>query len=169
MKKEVFIYIIIIAALTLQVVYYLPLLPENMATRFDINGVPNSWMSKEFFFIFEFALFAIIFGGIWASVAFMHKFPKSTNIPNKQYWLSEDKINETRAFFQKMMHYFCVATSIFIFLIMQIVIMENLQGEAPAEVTLNNALLLPSIIAYVVYVLIWSIKLFLKFHRVPQQ
>ena len=169
MKKEVFMYVIIFAALILQATYYFPLLPETMATHFDFNGVPNSWMSKEFFFIFEFVLIVVIFASVWASLAFMRKFPKTTNIPNKDYWLSENKIGETTAFFQKKMHYFCIATSIFTLFIMQSVIMENLQGEPPAEVILNNALLRPAIFAYVVYVLIWSAGLYMKFHRIPQK
>lgn len=73
-----------------------PLLPEKVATHFDTNGQPNDWMSRSTHLILmsvfglSFPLFVIL---VCRTARFL---PGSAiNIPNRAYWLSEERRQES--------------------------------------------------------------------------
>ncbi|MFO1042560.1 MAG: CehA/McbA family metallohydrolase [Planctomycetaceae bacterium] len=68
------------------------LLPEKVATHFDITGLPDGWMSRTLHLIFI-GLFGIGFPlliiGICWSVRYVS--PVTINIPHRDYWLAEER------------------------------------------------------------------------------
>jgi len=49
-KIELFA-LIVLAAMAGIAIYYYPLLPEMVASHFDIHGKPNGWMKKDIFYL----------------------------------------------------------------------------------------------------------------------
>ena len=84
------------------VIYTTRYLPETVATHFGAHNQANGWMSRNgyLFFILSFMI------GISAFVSFVvgtlpRKFPQWTNVPNRDYWLSaarrDDSLNYLNA------------------------------------------------------------------------
>jgi hypothetical protein len=74
-------------------------LPPTVATHFGGNGQANGWMSREGYLVFMLG-FTI---GISAFVSFVvgtlpRQFPQWTNVPNRDYWLSNERRQESWLF-----------------------------------------------------------------------
>jgi uncharacterized membrane protein len=85
------------AVLVVLLAYYYPLLPEQVASHFDVDGVPNGWMSKGAFvgvMVFVSIITAIPIVGLTLALPRMES---SINIPNKLYWLAPERREETIA------------------------------------------------------------------------
>ena len=81
------------------IVYTTRYLPETVATHFDGNHQASGWMSRDGYMIFM--LFFMI--GISTLVSFIvgtlpRKFPHWTNLPNRDYWLSPERREESLRF-----------------------------------------------------------------------
>ena len=67
-------------------------LPDTMASHFGLSGRPDSYMSKEGFFL----VMALVGGGalaaIFATPMLMRRLPPAlVNIPHRSYWLANDE------------------------------------------------------------------------------
>ncbi|HEX9454851.1 MAG TPA: DUF1648 domain-containing protein [Candidatus Binatia bacterium] len=78
------------------VIYTTRYLPDTVATHFGAGNQANGWMSREgyLFFILSFMI------GISMLVSFVvgslpRKFPQWTNVPNRDYWLSTERREES--------------------------------------------------------------------------
>jgi len=78
------------------VIYTTSYLPDTVATHFGRGNQANGWMSREgyLFFILSFMI------GISTLVSFVvgslpRKFPQWTNVPNRDYWLSTERREES--------------------------------------------------------------------------
>ena len=122
-----FFYGIIFLVAAFQLQYYIPLLPDQLATRFDFAGHPNGWMSKKGFALF-YGLFLPFMIGIFALIGiFIRKMPdKIINIPHKAYWLAPERREKTMRSLQNMNNAIGTIVGFFIVLIMQAVIVANL-------------------------------------------
>jgi len=94
-----------------QAVYYYPLLPDTVASHFNGAGQPDAWSSKATFvkiYLVATGLVAILF----LAINFvMSKIPVSMiNLPNKDYWLSEERRQDTFAFLSHYFLWFASAT-----------------------------------------------------------
>lgn len=81
-----------VAALVVQAVYYYPLLPERIASHFDMKGNPNGWSSKESFLVLWYLM--IVFLNVWVPLVgvLVRKLPPSMiNIPHREYWLATEE------------------------------------------------------------------------------
>jgi serine/threonine-protein kinase len=94
MIKSIFITLLLIFYALLVYTYFT--VPENMAIHFSLGGDSNGWMSK--------IAYLITFGflGTFApllTIRIFYKFrysPKDTiNIPNRDYWLAPERIQQT--------------------------------------------------------------------------
>jgi len=87
-----------------QIVYYYPNLPEIVATHFNISGEPDGWMSKQSFLIGQALLLVVIVFEFTLLPFLISKMPDSLiNLPNKEYWLADERRVET---FRTIRHYF---------------------------------------------------------------
>lgn len=67
-------------------------LPDRIVTHFDMQGRPNGWMDKGFFYLFYCGLVvfvnAVPFLALSASA---RSAPHKMNLPRKDYWLANDE------------------------------------------------------------------------------
>jgi hypothetical protein len=88
---------------------------------------------------------------------------KSISLPNKEYWLSPERREETFATIHDQMCWFGSATLVFLIAIFQLVIEANL--NPPAVLSSSFMFLL---IAYLAFTGWWVVKFIAKFMRVPK-
>jgi uncharacterized membrane protein len=119
-------FIFLIAAFQLQ--YYLPQLPDPVATHFDFAGTPNGWMSKKHFAYFYGILLPLLTGIFALLGLIIRKMPdKLINIPHKAYWLAPERREKSMRSLQNMNNCTGVVVGFFVVLIMQAVIVANLE------------------------------------------
>ncbi len=78
------------------VVYTSRYLPDRVATHFGADNQVNGWMSRDFYLLFTLSFMI----GISTFVSFVvgtlpRKFPQWTNVPNRDYWLSAERRDES--------------------------------------------------------------------------
>jgi len=67
-------------------------LPETVATHYGAGGRANGWMTRSGYLVFM----MVFLLGFSTLVSFLigfipHKLPRLTNIPNRDYWLAEER------------------------------------------------------------------------------
>ena len=67
-------------------------LPETVATHYGAGGRANGWMTRSGYLLFM----MVFLLGFSTLVSFLigfipHKLPRLTNIPNRGYWLAEER------------------------------------------------------------------------------
>jgi uncharacterized membrane protein len=142
--------------------YYYPLLPDRVASHFGASGRPDAWSSKESFvkiYLIVVAVIALLFPGIGL---ILRKTPTSMmNLPNKDYWLSPERKDETIAILYRQFLWFGSATLLLLLDIFHQSFRVHL-GKAQA---LDHPI--ASIVVYVVFTTFWSIGLIMKFKLKP--
>lgn len=154
------VFLILCVLCVAHVAYYYPRLPERVASHFGASGQPDAWSTKEFFVTFYLVVTGIstlLFLGI--SVG-MSKIPVAwINLPNKNFWLSEERKQKTLDF---MFHYFLWFASATLLLLIDI-------GHQSFLVHLRKADALPhpmlSLGLYIGFTMAWSVGLIVKFGK----
>lgn len=122
-----FLYGVIFLVAAFQVQHYSALLPDTMATRFDLAGDPNGWMTKRGFIMFYTALLIGMTGGFALASLWVGRLPDSKiNIPHKAYWLAPERREKSIRSLRRMTDTMGVVTGFYIVLLMQAVIFTNL-------------------------------------------
>jgi len=138
--------------------YYYFLIPEVVASHFGSSGKPDAWSSRNFFitvYLVSVGMTAVIFLGI---VFGMPRLPNSMiNLPNKDFWLSKERRDETFHFFFHYFLWFGSAT----FLLLLDTFHQSFMVHLGRAVSLNHTWL--SIILYLGFSIVWSIGLFVRF------
>jgi len=126
-NASLYLFALLIIVITGQLIHYYPLLPQQVASHFDINGRPDSYASRGSFLVFSLTLLAVISGIFFISAFFIRKVPPMLlNLPNKDFWLSDERKENTYAVFSSFAFWFADITLIFIFYIIRNVIEVNL-------------------------------------------
>jgi uncharacterized membrane protein len=161
-KISLLVFIILLALCIAHAVYYYPLLPDRVASHFGASGQPDAWSDKETFmkiYLAVVAVLAILFPGIGFV---LRKTPSSLiNLPNKDYWLSSERSQETINVLSRQFLWFGSATLLLLLDIFHQSFKVHL-GEVEA---LEHPV--ASIVAYVVFSMLWSVGLIIKFMRRP--
>lgn len=156
------IFIIVLVLCLAQAVYYYPLLPERVASHFGPSGRPDAWSGKDAFieiYVGVIAFIAVLFSGMGFV---LRKIPDSMiNLPNKDYWLSPGRRQETVDRIARQAFWFGSATLVLMLDVFRQVFRVHL-GEAR---TLEHPV--ASIVAYVGFGVIWSIVMIRGFMRKP--
>lgn len=156
------IFIILLALCIAQAVYYYPLLPDRVASHFGATGQPDAWSSKETFvkiYLVAVTGIAILFPSIGLM---LRKIPPSLiNLPNKDYWLSPERSQRTINVLSRQFLWFGSATLL--------LLLDIFHQSFKVHLGKVSALEHPvaSIAAYVVFTVLWSIFLIVKFLRRP--
>ena len=120
---------VVIVSITLPMFYYSHL-PDTVASHFNINNAADGWMSKKSFLIIQLATTVVLSGMFLLITYFTPKLPNSIiNLPNKEYWLNEERREESLKIFQRFIYWFGSLTLGFLTLIFQEVYLVNLQGK----------------------------------------
>lgn len=109
--------------------FYFDQLPERIASHFNINNQADGWISKSGYMFFHYGIILFFFFLFWGLSFFIPRFPPSLmNMPNKEYWLSEERKERTFLILQAMVFWIgnaCLALFIYVF---YEVIMANING-----------------------------------------
>lgn len=129
-KYPAFVFFVIVIFAIILPIFYYPQLPERIASHFNFKGEADGWMNKNSVLIFDLAItlfLALLFGLL---AIFIPRIPKSyINMPNKDYWLNDDNIEETRKLVQHFLFWFGSITIGFITLTFYETIQTNLEGS----------------------------------------
>jgi len=145
-----------------QLLHYYPKLPETIAVHFAASGQANGWAGKAGFFpIFAVIEAAIVLLGLAA--AFLgERMPASfLNMPNRDYWLSPERREESLTFFWTQATWIEAATLAFLIVIAEFMFRANLAGGAP---TLTRDFLLV-LVVFVAGILWLSFRIVRRFSR----
>jgi uncharacterized membrane protein len=78
-----------------ELLYFYPLLPETVASHFDMDGVPNGWMSRTAYVIIMLSIMIISAATTVGVALLLPKMEGAINIPNRAYWLAPERREET--------------------------------------------------------------------------
>ena len=81
------------------VVYTSQYFPDQVASHFGADGQADGWMSRNGYIFFM----ATLMVGMSALLTFVvgtlpRKYPQWTNVPNREYWLAEERRDESLLF-----------------------------------------------------------------------
>jgi uncharacterized membrane protein len=161
-KISLLVLILLLMLCIAHAVYYYPLLPDRVASHFGASGQPDAWSSKDSFVKIYFvviAFIAVLFPGIGL---ILRKIPASfINLPNKDYWLSPERREETIAVLSRQFLWFGSAT----FLLLLDIFHQSFRVHLGKAKALDHPI--ASIAVYVVFTAFWSMALIVKFTRRP--
>ncbi len=121
--------LLLVGLALLQAAHYAPLLPERVATHFDEAGQANGWSSKTEFLVLNLAMsagMALLFLGI--SLLMARIPPALINLPNKDYWLADERRATTMDYIRRQMEWLGAATLALLLGINQLTIQTNLDS-----------------------------------------
>ncbi len=146
--------IIIVTALTM--------MPDNVAQHFGGSGVPDSIVSKTTYLIFMIVFCVGVPAFMYFAIGVLpRKFPKLTNIPNRDYWLAEDRIDTTLETMKRQGITLIVFTQLFMLGVHLCLIEANSRNP----VRLNENLFWILMAVFIVGILFWSIRLMVTFRK----
>jgi len=139
-------------------------LPEVVASHFNAQGVPNGWQTNSAFFavFVEISVLALLVGfGIPCLISLMPT--QLINLPNKQYWLAPEHFSETQAFLNSYFAWFGCAVLLVMILTFDYAIQSNLHPDGRPDISR-----MLYIAGLVLFMLVWTIRMLLRFGRVPR-
>jgi uncharacterized membrane protein len=145
-----------------QYAYYSPRLPEVLASHFAANGAVNGWQSKSAFFTLE--LFIVVLA---AAVGFgvpriIAALPVSLiNLPNKKFWLSAERRDETMAYMRAWSAWFGCALLAFLLFVMELAFRANLRTPP----RFDNAAFIPALLAFFTFDTVLLLRMILHFAK----
>lgn len=150
---------LLVLAAALHMFFYYPILPERVASHFDLYGRPNGWTSKGVFIV-TYAVTVLFMALMYACIKYaLPTMPDSLiNMPNKNYWLSPERRSESINIIMGYMTVFCSATLFFLMGTMHLVIRVTL-GRSQTLAEWFYGLLM----CYLIFTIVWTMRLIRKF------
>ncbi len=144
--------------------YYYPQLPKTVASHFDVVGRADGWSSKESLMV-EHAATLLGSAAVFLSLGWLLRLvPRSmVSLPNKDYWLADDRKAATYATLNHQLLWFGCATLAFLLILFHLTVRANLDG--PPE--LRGCWWLLG--CYLGFVAIWCVACIRRFARLPRQ
>lgn len=118
--------LVLVLSLVLCVVhiaFWYPALPDLVPIHFDADGLPNpNSLTSRNTFVILFLGVHFLGSGFLVGIAFALKYlPKEMlNIPNKEYWLSDERCEETLEVNRIALFWIAIATNAFFVLIFEL-------------------------------------------------
>ena len=157
MAKTILVFLAFLAVL--QSVYFYPQMPDVAASHFDGAGNPNGWMTKEIFILFYLGMITLLI----VIFLLIPKFPKQMrNLPNRDYWLSEERKTETVNYINASALRMGIVTLVLLLYVMQLAFQANLEPNPKLSVNVVWALNI-----YFIFLGVWLIKFFRRFRKNP--
>ena len=161
-------WLIVVTALIgsiLQAVFFWPHLPNEVASHFNATGQTDGWMSKTAFvaltLLIQIGLAAMMLGFGWL----IKVLPTSMiNIPNREYWLADERREQTLGESESLMAWIAAGTAVFMMVIFYLTFDANV-GEKKG---LNSSASWSCAIVYMVGLLVFCVMRLKKYFRVPE-
>jgi len=156
MAKSILLFLAFIAVA--QSIYFYPLMPDITASHFNSAGNPNGWMKRETLIMFYLGIITILA----AIFLLIPKFPNlMRNLPNRDYWLSGDRKEESNKYINSSTLRVGIATFVLLIYVMQLVFEFNVN-----KVPILSENIVWALVLYFVFLGIWFIKFYRRF-RMP--
>ncbi len=98
------IFYALVAIVVVQSIYYYPRLPETVATHFGGLGAANDWSGRNGFFGLYLVLVVMLVGIFKLVPRWSERRVRfGMKIPNPEYWLAPERIEQTKQFFRRQM------------------------------------------------------------------
>lgn len=131
----------LVALAAIQVVYYYPRLPDTVASHFDGLGAPNDWSGKTGFFALYIAIVLMLIAVFELVPRWSGKSSRfGMKIPNREYWLAPERVEQTRKFFRRQMMLMGVAHMLLAIYAIQLAILANFEAEPRLHPSIGWAL-----------------------------
>lgn len=154
---------LVLAVFIVQCIYFYPVLPNLMASHFDSSGNPDRWITKPFFFLFEAVILFLMLFVFLALPKLTVKIPKNmVNLPNKDYWLTEERSVETCRILAEFNNWFCVGLIMLFFTVNHFVFKANIE-----KISLPSVAMWLIVLLFIAFTIVWTIVLLLRF-RLPK-
>jgi uncharacterized membrane protein len=144
--------------------HYYSLLPHVVASHFERHGIVNGWQTKQAFFeLFDgmTLLGTFLVFGVPAIIAITPA--QLINLPNKGYWLGREQRPASMRFLSTWFAWFGCAVYFVIITAYDFAVQTNLHSPRGA----NPAPLWYVLAFFAAFTVIWTIRLFARFGRVP--
>ena len=148
-----------------QFAWYYPQLPDQVATHFNSEGLPDAWGDKGSFLFSLLLAYLVVVVAVLPWPWIINRVPHSLlNLPRKDYWLAPERSETTMANLKEQLHWFNVATVAFMGWVFNLILQANLK-EKP---TFDGDIFLWGLGAYLLFVTIWTVRI-LVHYRVPHE
>jgi uncharacterized membrane protein len=160
--NKIFLGLIVVAVV--QLAYFYPLMPANVASHFDGAGHANGWSSRAAFFGIMsgmMAMVALMFLGVPRALS---RTPdRHFSLPNRDHWLAPERRAETMHVIEEQLSWFGVATLLLILAATQFTIDANLRDYPELARGFMWVFW-----AYMGYSAVWTVRFVTRF-RAPKQ
>lgn len=165
MKGASIAFLLLVALVVLQIAHYYPRVPDPMASHFVLDGSPNGWSSRVSFFAIYLATLLLPAGILFLLAGLLKRMPdRAISLPNREYWLSNDRRDETLGYLQGAIGWCSIGVLLFLILGTQLVIRANL---APGG-RLESGKLGWIAALFVVWVVQTPVRIYVRLSRVPR-
>jgi uncharacterized membrane protein len=160
LPKWFFLLMVVYAAIHFSQIY--PQLPAVVASHFDVHGAANGWQTKQAFFAVVAGVTVLAAFLVFAIPALIAIVPRQyVNLPNKDYWLAPERLATVHQFLSGWFAWFGCAVFGVIFIGCDYAAKWNLGIKTdPARLEYLLAI-------FGAFTLVWTIRLFMRFARVP--
>lgn len=166
MNTQRFILLSLISMSVLQIMYYYPLLPETVASHFDINGNPNGCSSKgPFIGTYIFVMLVMLFSFLALPALFKYMPFSLINLPNKDYWLAPERKGETFQIIAEKMLSFGNATTLFLIITFQLAFEANLNTSC--HFSSDTMVILFG--GYILFAIVWTVTFIARFRKADKE
>lgn len=118
----------LVAVAIAQFAHYYPILPDRIAVHFGVGGA-NGWSDTRSFMITYGAIEAMIVIMALVVARILERVPSSAvNIPNRDYWLAEERRRETIDYVTEQFLWIECLTLAFLVALAQIIFKVNARG-----------------------------------------
>jgi uncharacterized membrane protein len=162
-KTPLTVVLLLAAVAAYQFWHYYPDLPKMLATHFGVSGQADGWSDKGVFVLTYGLIEAALVLGAFLTARFGMRIPTgSLNMPNKDYWLAEERREESLRFVWNKVLWIEAATLAYLIVIAEIIFRANL---APGPPTLGRDFFV-ALIAFVVVMGWMCVHILVRF-RLP--
>ena len=155
------IFFALIAMAIVQIVFYYPRMPEVVASHFDGLSAANDWSGRNGFFgLYTTMLGLLVLVFVYAPKWSDKRARFGAKIPNREYWLAPERLDQTREFFRRQMLIMGVVHLSLAIFAMQLVIQANFDQAPRLHHSISWALGL-----YFVILISWLIYFWLHFRK----
>ena len=158
MSKTRLILLLAVLAFVGQMLFIYPGLPPIVASHFDAQGNANGWMTKGMFLVFEAGMLIFVVGEFLLVPRFVRRLPKNLiNMPNKEYWLSDEHREETLGIFRNYFEVFGAVVVLMFVVVNQFVYQANVaRSNLPSSIWMV-------IVGFLIFTIVWLVKFISEF------
>jgi len=144
LPNSIFVVLVVVAAV--QSNYYAQRLPEIVGSHFGKSGFASAWQTKAAFLFVELIVIILATFVSFGVPRLIAAVPTSAiNLPNKDFWLSPERREDTISFLRTQMAWFGCTLLAFLLFVMELVFRANLQTTP----RLNMAAFIPALLVFV--------------------